>query len=101
MKARIDLFDTSFMLHSDEESEYIQSLVSYIRGTVDTIQEDVKITDPLKQAILSLLLITHELKSSQNALSTTNNYAVNSMKSILLLLDEDKKEQQSVSRNLI
>ena len=99
MKARIELFNTSFMLHSDEDNEYIQSLLGYIRGTVDTIQEDVEITDPLKQAILSLLLITHELKSSQKALLTTNDFAVNSMESILLLLDEEKKEQQSISYN--
>lgn len=92
MKSKIDLFNTSFILHSDEDNEYIQSLVGYVRGILDTIQEDVEITDPLKQAILSLLLITHELKSSQKALSTTNDYAVNSMKSILLMLEEEKKE---------
>lgn len=92
MKAKIDLFDTSFILHSDEESEYIQSLLAYIRGKVDSIQEDIEIQDSLKQAILTLLLITHELKVTQKELETTNRYAMDSVKSLLILLDDEKYE---------
>lgn len=89
MKSRIDLFNTSFFLHSDEDNEYIQSLVGYIKSKVETVIEDINTNDDhLKTAILSLLLITHELQDLKKELKDTNTYTVSSINQLINVLQE-------------
>lgn len=99
VKSQINLLDTSFTLHSDESDEYIQSLIRLINTKIVSIQEDVDIDDPLKTAILTLLLITHELNSISNELNSTNAHALDSVKKLLFLL-ESKSDINLLSQNL-
>lgn len=63
MKTKIDILGTSFILHSDQDSEYVYSLLSYIEEQLEIIKNDVSCNDPLKASIMTSLLITHELFS--------------------------------------
>lgn len=93
MKSRIDLFDTSFILHSDEDNEYIQTLVAYIHKKKELILEDVEVTDALKTSILTLLLVTHELFSIRRELKHTNTYTVHALQDLSKLLQDQDTAQ--------
>lgn len=68
MKTKVELLGTTFVLHSDQDSEYIEKLLSYIREQLVIIKQDVECSDPLKASIMASLLITHELFSLRDSI---------------------------------
>ena len=95
MKSQIDLFNRSFILHSDEDNEYIQSLVGYIKSKIDIIRDDVNTTDQLTLASLALLMITHELRSTKQDMNIQKSDSLDSIKKMITLL-EDIEETSTI-----
>ncbi|POR03963.1 hypothetical protein AU468_04670 [Alkalispirochaeta sphaeroplastigenens] len=63
---RIDLLGTSFQIQSDEEPEYLETILDYYRERLREIEETVATRDPLKQSILAALVVTDELFRSRS-----------------------------------
>lgn len=57
----VDLLGTSFAIQADETEEYLNRIYKHYLHVLDQVRETSKITDPLKLAILTGLLITDEL----------------------------------------
>ncbi len=88
MKTKIDLLGTSFILHSDESSAYIQHLCELIEGRVQEIQKEVSCNDALKLSIMSALLLSHELLEERKKNTQLNIDTTSSASKLISLLDE-------------
>ncbi len=58
---QVQLLGTSFTVQTDEEPEYFEGLLTYIKSKTDEIEASVGVKDPLKTAILTCLTIADEL----------------------------------------
>lgn len=58
---QIDLLGTSFVIQSDETSEYLTSVYNQYKRTIKQIEAKSGITDQLKIAIIAGILLTDEL----------------------------------------
>lgn len=58
---QVQLLGTSFTVQTDEDPEYFEGLLSYIRKKTDEIERSVRAKDPLKTAILTSLTIADDL----------------------------------------
>jgi cell division protein ZapA (FtsZ GTPase activity inhibitor) len=58
---RIDVLGTSFTIQTDEDPEYFESLLAYLKKTVDSVRRGSGVVDPLKIAILANLYAADEL----------------------------------------
>lgn len=68
----IQLLGTSFSLKSDENLDYLQEVVDYYKQKMEETQKTVSLTDPLKIALLTGIILTDELlkeRSSKGVLS--------------------------------
>lgn len=94
MKTRIDLLGTSFILHSDETSEYIQRLCRLIDTRARGIQNDIDCSDPLKLSIMVSLLLSHELLEEKQHSAQLNVDTTSSASKLISMLDQamDKEE---------
>ncbi len=94
---RIDLLETSLTIQTDEDREYIETIVSYIKKKLAVIQSATLVQDPLKLAILSNIYAVDELFHAQKALETGVNsadleYIEHAADRILLKIDSALKE---------
>ncbi len=89
MKTSIRLLGTSFVLHSDQESEYIQMLLDYISSQLDVVKNDVECSDPLKSSIMVNLLIAHELFELKKTLREEDVQTSNVAKKLITMLEEE------------
>lgn len=87
MKTNIELLGTSFILHSDQESEYIDTLLAYIKEQLAVIRHDVDCKDPLKASIMASLLITHELFALRDSMQQERIETSNTARKLSLALD--------------
>ena len=58
---RIDILGTSFTIQTDEDPEYLNDLLDYLRTKIEEIRKKVDTPDNLKVAILASLLMADEL----------------------------------------
>ena len=63
---QIQLLGVSFTINTDEDPEYMSSVIEYLKKKIDSTQNLVKLNDPLKVAILTSLLLTDELFKEKN-----------------------------------
>ena len=68
-RLRVELLGSSFLLHTDEDPQYVSELVDYFKSKVQEVQGNVHTDDPLKIAILSGLLTAEELFQAKKSLS--------------------------------
>ena len=68
-RLRVELLGSSFLLHTDEDPEYVSELVDYFKSKVQEVRGSVHTDDPLKIAILSGLLAAEELFQAKKSLS--------------------------------
>jgi len=64
---QIQLLGVSFTINTDEEPEYMSTIIDYLKKKIESTQNLVKLKDPLKVAILTSLLITDELFKEKNS----------------------------------
>jgi cell division protein ZapA (FtsZ GTPase activity inhibitor) len=62
---RIDILGTSFSISANEESDYLENLLSYFRSAVENTQKKTGLEDPLKIAIITGFLLCDELQKKQ------------------------------------
>ncbi len=88
MKTKVELLGTSFVLHSDQDSEYIEKLLSYIKEQLAIIKHDVECNDPLKASIMTSLLITHELFALRDNVQQERAETSNAVKKLSIALEQ-------------
>ena len=69
---QIDILGTSFALQANEEDEYLNKIYEYYKSIVRQVDNDPKLKDPLKKAIISGIMICDELCKSKQKLEYTN-----------------------------
>lgn len=83
----INLLGTSFKINAQQDSQYLQQLLTYYTGVVDNLKETVSEQDPLQIAILAGILISDELHTQQctsniQQIGTENNYVLSEVENI-------------------
>lgn len=76
---RIHLLGTSFSIKTNEDPVYLQELVQTVEKRFEQVRRTMGVSDPLRIAILSSIIITDELRK----------------------LREQSEEAESLTRNLI
>jgi cell division protein ZapA (FtsZ GTPase activity inhibitor) len=65
----VEIFGEKYKLKSNEKEEYIQNLSSFVDKKMREIEAELKISDPLKIAVLAALSIADEKFSCEVQLS--------------------------------
>jgi len=83
----INLLGTSFKINAQQDSQYLQQLLTYYTGVVDNLKETVSEQDPLQIAILAGILISDELHTQKctsniQQIGTENNYVLSEVENI-------------------
>ena len=65
---QIDVLGTSFSIQAEEDSQYLEKLVSYYKKISNQIETSKQVVDPLKNAIITGIMICDELYKSKLAL---------------------------------
>jgi cell division protein ZapA (FtsZ GTPase activity inhibitor) len=60
-RIKVDLLGTSFHVHAEEESDYLATVVSYLREKVEEVRREATMADPVKIALLAGLNLVDEL----------------------------------------
>lgn len=84
---RIDLLGTSFTLHSDEDPEYVEDLVRYVRSKIAEISGTVTTRDNLKIAILVSILLADELFKQRDGSGQANAAAAGAHEEVNRITD--------------
>ncbi|MFP4180289.1 MAG: cell division protein ZapA [Spirochaetaceae bacterium] len=58
---RVHLLGTSFTIRTSEDPEYFSSVLRSVENRFEEIRRDMGISDPLRIAIISSILVTDEL----------------------------------------
>jgi cell division protein ZapA (FtsZ GTPase activity inhibitor) len=86
---RIDILGTSFSITADEDPAYLESLLNHYRINVENAQKLTGLTDPLKIAVVTGLLLCDEnqkLLSRKGGVSETK---------------EDQEEARKLAQSII
>ena len=62
---KIDIYDQSYNVSTDQNEEYLRELAAYVDGKMREVAEATRIVDSLKVAVLAALNIADELFSSR------------------------------------
>ena len=74
---QINLLGTSFSIQADEDSLYLEKLLSHYKETVDGLIQSTDLKEPLKIAILAGIMITDELAKERRNVPNTDTRMVN------------------------
>ena len=85
---RIHLLGTSFTVKTNEDPEYFQSLVRYVEKKHEEVKHSMGVTDPLRIAVLSSILITDELHKADNGVGKAEDLTADLIKLIDQTLEE-------------
>jgi len=58
---KVNLLGSSFSLKVDEDPAYFQKVIQHIEKVFSDVESSLKITDPLRVALLSCIMITDDL----------------------------------------
>lgn len=73
----INLLGTSFKINADQDSQYLQQLLTYYTEIVDGLRESLSEQDPLQIAILAGIMISDELHTQQYSSDTQKSVIQN------------------------
>lgn len=62
----VQVLGTSFSLKSDENLDYLEEVVDYYKRKVEETQKSVPLSDPLKIALLTGIIVTDELMKERS-----------------------------------
>jgi len=60
-QVNISILGSSFTIRADEDKEYLERVIEYVKSKVHTISHSASTRDPLQISILSSILIADEL----------------------------------------
>jgi cell division protein ZapA (FtsZ GTPase activity inhibitor) len=91
---KIRLLGSSFSLKVDEDPEYFKKVINHIEKMFSKIEIEMKVTDPLRIAVLSCILLADDLLKDRNimkgSLSTEEADKVEKMTlEIISLIDKN------------
>jgi cell division protein ZapA (FtsZ GTPase activity inhibitor) len=91
---KIRLLGSSFSLKVDEDPEYFEKVINHIEKMFSKIEIEMKVTEPLRIAVLSCILLTDDLlkdrKKMKGTLSTEEAEKVEKMTlEIISLIDKN------------
>ena len=66
----INLLGTSFKISANQDSQYLQKLLTYYTGIIDNLKESLSGQDPLQIAILAGIMLTDELYTQKSPSNT-------------------------------
>lgn len=66
----INLLGTSFKINANQDSQYLQKLLTYYTGIIDNLKESLSGQDPLQIAILAGIMLTDELYTQKSPSNT-------------------------------
>ena len=89
-KVELNLLGTSFTLSSNEDSYYLENVINQYKLLLNKVQNEMKIQNPLKVAIISGILATEEMMKKPS----------NSKKTISLSLEE-KEAVERIADDLV
>lgn len=76
----INLLGTSFKINAEQDSDYLQQLLTYYTEIVDNLKKNLSDQDPLQIAILAGIMISDELLTQKYSSNTqkiiTQNYDI-------------------------
>jgi cell division protein ZapA (FtsZ GTPase activity inhibitor) len=87
-RLRIHLLGTSFTIKTNEDPEYFHSLVRYVEKKQEEVKRSTGVTDPLRIAVLSSILITDELYKADSGAGEAEDLTADLIKLIDQSLDE-------------
>ncbi|MCR4939147.1 MAG: cell division protein ZapA [Treponemataceae bacterium] len=74
---QIDILGTSFAIQAKEDTAYLENLLAYYRQVSEQIEKSTGLTDPIKQSILTGIMLCDELykekKKNSNTLGKPTN----------------------------
>jgi cell division protein ZapA len=62
---KIDIYDQSYNVNTDQNEEYLRELAAYVDGKMREVAEATRIVDSLKVSVLAALNIADELFASR------------------------------------
>lgn len=68
---QIDILGTSFAIQAKEDSAYLENLLAYYKQVSEQIENSTGLTDPIKQAILTGIMLCDELYKEKKKNSET------------------------------
>ena len=68
---QIDILGTSFAIQAKEDSAYLENLLAYYKQVSEQIEKNTGLTDPIKQAILTGIMLCDELYKEKKKNSET------------------------------
>ncbi|MCK5674651.1 MAG: cell division protein ZapA, partial [Spirochaetales bacterium] len=63
---KIRLLGSSFSLKVDEDPEYFNKIIKYIKQKISDVESSMSVKDPLRIALLSCILLTDDLLKEQD-----------------------------------
>jgi cell division protein ZapA (FtsZ GTPase activity inhibitor) len=87
-RLRIHLLGTSFTVKTNEDPEYFHSLVRYVERKHEEVRQSMGVTDPLRIAVLSSILITDELRKADKGTDQAEDLTADLIKLIDQSLEE-------------
>ncbi len=85
---RVHLLGTSFTIRTAEDPEYFTSVLRYVEKKCEEIRRGMGLSDPLRIAIISSILVTDELFKSK----AEGNQAEAIAEEMISLLDKNLEE---------
>ncbi|MCA1950559.1 MAG: cell division protein ZapA [Treponema sp.] len=97
---RIDILGTSFTIRADEDPLYLNALLAKYQTTVDSVQKNTGLTDPLKTAIVAGIMLCDELEKQQRKINSSSLQVKQDSKELeQLLLDIITRIDSSLKQN--
>jgi cell division protein ZapA (FtsZ GTPase activity inhibitor) len=85
---RVHLLGTSFTIRTTEDPEYFTSLIRYVENKYEEIRRNMGISDPLRIAIISSILVSDELFKT----SADSSQVETMTNEMIELIDKNLKE---------
>ena len=71
---QIDILGTSFAIQAKEDTAYLENLLAYYKQVSEQIEKNTGLSDPIKQAILTGIMLCDELYKEKKKNSETLYY---------------------------
>lgn len=65
---QVNLLGSSFSIQTDESSERMEEIVGFLRKKTESVESGLSIKDPLKNLIISSIIIIDELQKEKQML---------------------------------
>ena len=101
---RIELFNSPFVIKSDEDDEYLQKLLGYYTQIVEKIQNLGVLKSPVQISAFAGIMLCDELykEKSINSLSSSEKSSPVEEKIQSLFVDKEQSEKaEEIANNLI